>query len=279
MIDRAPVGADRVHRDEAVRAVEQVDDADLRVGEAHERLRARPSASAPTSSVFSSRTNSAYARARASRAREVLVRARQLGERALALGERRAQARVLLEQERVHLREAPRDRAELVAPRRQRAASGSSRPVASSASSSCAVVPAMSRAIQTPLPSAMMMARRSTVRVARCESRRPTRTPSARASSASSSASLAELGQDAAHLVGARLALVGRRADRASSPCSRARICGSLIVVDPLVDEPPERGDALVLHAVLGDVLRLGEDALEVVARLLVRARGTSGRP
>ena len=97
--------------------------------------------------------------------------------------------------------------------------------------------------------------------------------------SASLSASLRSSVQDRAHLVGARLALVGDllRVERLAR-LARARICGSLIVADPLVDEAPEGGDALVLHAVLGRVLRLVEDALEVVACLLVGRRGTCGR-
>ncbi len=56
-------------------------------------------------------------------------------------------------------------------------------------------------------------------------------------------------------------------------PLSRTRICGSLTVRIQSRIEPSEGGDALVLHPVLGDVLRLGEEALEIAARLLVRSK------
>jgi hypothetical protein len=79
----------------------------------------------------------------------------------------------------------------------------------------------------------------------------------------------AQVGEEATHLVGARLALVGdaRVGHRALLAREDLRLAD---VLDPVVKEATEGGDALVLHAVLGDVLRLGEEALELAARLLV---------
>ena len=125
----------------------------------------------------------------------------------------------------------------------------------------------MSRAIQAPLPSASTIASSSTVSVRRREA-----SASAKAScspaSASSWAWLRSSLRMLAHLVGEDLALVGQpRVDLALLARVDLRLAD---VVDPLVDEPPERRDALVLDAVLGDGLRLGEDTFELLAGLLV---------
>ena len=107
------------------------------------------------------------------------------------------------------------------------------------------------------------------MRVARCESPADSKAACSRVVGVVERVR-AQLGEDGAHLVGARPCPRRRPRRRGSAPCSRARICGSLTFVDPVVDQAPERGDALVLHAVLGDVLRLGR------ARPRARARACS---
>ncbi len=73
------------------------------------------------------------------------------------------------------------------------------------------------------------------------------------------------------------LALVGQLRRRGLALLARVDL-RLADVVDPLVDEAPERGDALVLDAVLGDALGLGEDAVELLVRLVVGLEERCGR-
>ncbi len=157
VVDAAPVGGAGLHGHEAIGVVEQVDDADLRVGQPHERLqaaggqgldverlelahelgvRARPLVAAARSAL--ARVSSATAR---SRSASVERRLESLSSRSASI----------LPEARRHARPARR-----AGP--ASAGSGSSAPVASSASSSWRVVPATSRAIQAPLPRASTIA-------------------------------------------------------------------------------------------------------------------------
>ena len=203
---RPPVGRDGVHRHEAVRVVEQVDDADLRPREPHERL-SPPVASASTSSVLQL-AHELGVRARVGVARgEVRVRARELGhERARARRAWRAGSRPCRAGARSSSRGSRPHGPELVAPRGESAPRRSSRPVASSASSSCDAASAMSRAIQAPLPERdddrqQEHARRRSLRGGRRLER------GLLAGVRRVERLVAELGGDGAHVVGARLAL------------------------------------------------------------------------
>ena len=259
----------RVHRDEAIGGVEQEDRADLRVREAHEPAKTRRRERAHVERLQLAHELGVRARLCVARG-ELRVGAREIVERRLAIGERRSQARVLVEEERLHLREAAADGAELVAPVGS-AGSGSSRPVAASASSSRPVAPARSRAIQIAAASAMTIA---TSRSRACRARESL--ADSNAVDCCSRASLIASLRSSVRI--ARISSVRTLPARPapSRPPRRApsrAICGSLTLSDPVVHEAAERRDALVFHAVLRRRLRLGEDALEIVSRLLVRLR------
>ncbi len=266
VIDGATVGRGRLDGHEAIGVVEQVDRADLRFGEPHQRLQAAGRERPHVERLELADELRVGARPRVA-LREVGVRVRELGEGALAIGEGRAKARVFLEEERIHLRETEGHRPELVAPHGH----GHER-----------LETARRRERLLELPGrAGDVARDPGAADERDDDRQKehgTGGPLGRgrrlegdllAAVGLIDGVVAQVEQDLAHLVGLLLALVdhariGLVAALASADLRLAD------VVDPVVDEASERRDALVLHSVFGDGLRFGEHALEIPAGFLV---------
>ncbi len=264
-VDRAPVGRHPLYRDEAVRVVEQEDHAHLRVGQPDQRLQTHRGERPDVECLELPYELGIGACARVPE-REVLVGPRELGHGPFTLGERRPQARVLLEQERVHLHQAERDRAELVPPdghRRERLeAAGRGQRLFDLRRGARDVA-------RDPRPAD----ERDRDGEQQHRARRPLRVVRRLEGGLFAGVGLvervlAEVAQDAAHLVGQRLALVGHVRVRHLA-LARSDL-GLADVLDPLADEAPEGRHALVLHSVLGDGLSLGEQALELPPRLLV---------
>ena len=268
MVHRAPVGGRGLHGHQAVRVVEEVHGAHLRVGEAHERLQTAGGERAHVERLELAHELRVGAGARVAQG-EGLVGAGEVREGLLAIGQRGAQARVLLEEQGVHLRQAARDRSELVASRGQRrdgleAARRGER------------LFELSRRARDVARDPRAAPERDDDREEQDRARRALRggcrvERDLLALVGVLEGVAPEVGEDAAHLVGARLALVGHGGVGHVTALAHAdlRLAHG---EDPVADQPPERRDALVLHPVLGDVLRLGEEALEIATRLLVRS-------
>ena len=266
MVDDAPVAGEGVHRHEEVSAVLQVHHADVPLGDVEQPLQPGGGEGPDVERPQLAHEGGVGAGHGVTRG-EARVGGGELGQRPLAVGERAAQAGVLLHQEARDPEEARADRPQLVTTRVE----GRERlQLAGRVERAFELVGGVGHVARDPDAAREREddgqhqdARRHPAR------RRGRLEGGALARGRRVERLLPEIGDDAAHLVGACLSLGGHLLiDGACLACADLWLADRR---DPVADQAGEGVDPLVLHPVLGGGLRLGEHRLEVVAGVLVR--------